>query len=60
MNNFTSGFMSALIVSAFTMILAVYLQVNYVDKNKLPVPIVLQCPDNSKQIIIPDASKMEL
>jgi hypothetical protein len=55
-----TGFMLGGLLTCIAMLLAVYLQVNYIDKNKPVAPIILQCPDNSKQIVIPNASKMEL
>lgn len=54
MNTFYAGFVTAII----SMYAAVWLQVEFVDKNKPVTPIGLHCPDNTKQIIIPDASKL--
>lgn len=33
---------------------------NRINKNSQITPIILYCPDNTKQIIIPDAKKLEL
>lgn len=64
MNSFTNGLMSGWICSMLSMMFAVWIQINYIDKDKgmTVTPIVLQCPNETKQIVITpiDAQRLGL
>lgn len=54
---FVTGFTA--FVSALTY-LGMDFAFNRMNKNNATVPIIVHCPDNTKQIVIPDAKKLEL
>lgn len=60
MKDFITSFIAAYGFFVLTAVTAVYIQLEYVDKNKPIEPIVINCPTGEKHIVIPDARKMEL